>query len=59
MCKGFSVFFFLGLLFHRHESGGGVQVLKNLIVDGGVGGRMLVELSVRGLQLTCASMLQV
>ncbi len=47
----------------RHESGGagvgGVAALKNLILDGGLGARMLVALSIRGLGLTCASMLQV
>ena len=47
----------------RHEEGGalggGVDALKNLIRAGGAGCRMLTELSIRGLGLTCSSMLQV
>ncbi len=39
--------------------GGGVMALKALIDDGRGGDRKLTQLSVRGLGLTCASMLQV
>ena len=51
------------LHFFRLEEGGsrgsGVSDLKTLISDGRGLGRMLAELSIRGLGLTCASMLQV
>jgi hypothetical protein len=36
-----------------------MSALANMIRDGGGGGRWLVELSVRNIGLTCASMLQV
>ena len=56
-------FLFTRLSLCRHEEGGalggGVDALKNLIRAGGAGCRMLTELSIRGLGLTCSSMLQV
>ena len=57
------LFLFKVLHFFRLEEGGsrgsGVSDLKTLISDGRGVGRGLAELSIRGLGLTCASMLQV